>query len=306
MNVRRLTILGAVALFALTACSDPNATDDQETSDEAAAAAETVRVGSANFPESEIIGEIYAQALEAEDFEVERNFQIGAREVYLPALEDGEIDLMPEYTGNLLSYLDPETTATEAEAIETELQDALPEGLEILQSAPAENKDSLNVTSEFAETHELSSIGDLAELDQVRLAANPEFAERSYGLPGMEELYGITDVDFTAISDGGGPATVQALLDGTVDVADIYTTTPAIDEHDLVTLEDPESMIAAQFVVPVVRTDAFDDNATDILNSVSAALTTDDLMEMNALSSGEDVQEPAEIATNWLEDNNLN
>ena len=306
MNVRRLTALGAVALFALTACSDPNATDDQENSDEAAAAAETIRVGSANFPESEIIGEIYAQALEAEDFEVERNFQIGAREVYLPALEDGEIDLMPEYTGNLLSYLDPETTATEAEAIETELQDALPEGLEILQSAPAENKDSLNVTPEFAETHELSSIGDLAELDQVRLAANPEFAERSYGLPGMEELYGITDVDFTAISDGGGPATVQALLDGTVDVADIYTTTPAIDEHDLVTLEDPESMIAAQFVVPVVRTDAFDDNAIDILNSVSAALTTEDLMEMNALNSGEDVQEPAEIATNWLEDNNLN
>lgn len=305
MSIRRLTTLGAAALLALTACSDPDDVEGDE-AEETQEATGSVSVGSADFPESEIIAEIYAQALEAEGMEVERNFQIGAREVYLPAMENAEIDLLPDYTGNLLSYLDPETTATSAEDIEAELPEALPEGLDILYPAPAENKDSLNVTPEFAEDNDLASIGDLAELDQVSLAANPEFAERSYGIPGMEEIYGITDVDFTAISDGGGPATVQALMDGTVDVADIYTTTPAIEENDLVTLEDPEEMIAAQHVVPVIRTDAMDEQAADILNQVSVSLSTEALMEMNALNSGEDVQEPATIAADWLEENGLN
>ncbi|GAA4114232.1 ABC transporter substrate-binding protein [Enteractinococcus coprophilus] len=305
MISRRLITLSAAAVLVLTACSNPN-TAAQDNIDEAAGAAESVSIGSANFPESEIISEIYAQALEAQGFEVDRHFQIGAREVYLPALENGEIDLIPEYTGNLLSYLDPDTTATSAETIEAELQEALPDALDILDPALAENKDSLNVTPEFAAEHDLTSIGDLAELDQVRLAANPEFAERSYGLPGMEELYGVTDVEFTAISDGGGPATVQALLDGTVDVADIYTTTPAIEEHNLVTLEDPEQMIAAQYVLPVIRTEAMNEQVVDTLNEVSAALTTKSLSQMNALHSGDDVQEPAEIAANWLEENDLN
>lgn len=305
MSIRALTTLGAAALLALTACTDPDDVQD-DGAEETEEATGSVSVGSADFPESEIIAEIYAQALEAEGVEVERNFQIGAREVYLPAMENAEIDLMPDYTGNLLSYLDPETTATSAEDIEAELPEALPEGLDILYPAPAENKDSLNVTEEFAEDNDVESIGDLAELDQVSLAANPEFAERSYGIPGMEEIYGITDVDFTAISDGGGPATVQALLDGTVDVADIYTTTPAIEENDLVTLEDPEEMIAAQHVVPIIRTDAMDESAVDILNQVSVALTTETLMEMNALNSGEDVQEPGTIAADWLEENGLN
>lgn len=305
MSIRQLMSLSAAALLVLTACSDPSDTD-QESSDDAEGTVESISIGSANFPESEIIAEIYAQALEAEGLEVQRNFQIGAREVYLPALENAEIELMPDYTGNLLSYLEPDTTATSAEDIEAELQDALPEGLEMLEPAEAENKDSLNVTPEFAEEHDLESIGDLSDLDEVRLAANPEFAERSYGIPGMEEIYGVTNVEFTAISDGGGPATVQALLDGTVDVADIYTTTPAIAEHDLVPLEDPEEMIAAQYVVPIIRTDAMDSVVVEKLNEVSATLTTEDLMEMNALNSGEDVQEPAEIATDWLEENELN
>lgn len=305
MSIRRLTTLGAAALLALTACSDPDDVEGDD-ADETQETSGSVSVGSADFPESEIIAEIYAQALEAEGMEVERNFQIGAREVYLPAMENGEIDLLPDYTGNLLSYLDPETTATSEEDIEAELPEALPEGLDILYPAPAENKDSLNVTPDFAEENDLESIGDLAELDQVSLAANPEFAERSYGIPGMEEIYGVTDVDFTAISDGGGPATVQALLDGTVDVADIYTTTPAIEENDLVTLEDPEEMIAAQHVVPVIRDDALDEQAVDVLNQLSVSLTTEALMEMNAQNSGEDVEEPATIAADWLEENGLN
>lgn len=196
MIARQFLALGAAALLALTACSDQNTAKDGEDPATTEDTSSNLSVGSANFPESEIIAEIYAQALEAEGFDVERNFQIGAWELYLPAMENGEIDLMPDYTGNLLSYVDPETTATSAEDLETALQDALPDELDILKPAPAENKDSLNVTSEFATEHDLESIADLAELGQVSLAANPEFAERSYGIPGIEELYGINDVDF--------------------------------------------------------------------------------------------------------------
>lgn len=306
MNIRSLAIISTAALLTLSACSDPEETTQQESDDAEQSSAQTIGVGSADFPESQIIAETYAQALEAEDFQVERNFQIGAREVYMPALENAEIDLLPEYTGNLLSYLNPETEATSAEDIESALPQALPEGLEVLDTAPAQNKDSLNVTADFAAENDVESIADLADLDSVSVAANPEFAERAYGVPGMEEIYGITGIDFTPISDGGGPATLQALLDGTVDVADIYTTTPSIEENDLVTLEDPEDMIAAQHVVPVVRAEAMGESARAILNEVSAALSTEALTQMNGRNSGDDVEEPATIASDWLEENDLN
>ncbi|OUZ07758.1 glycine/betaine ABC transporter [Aeromicrobium sp. PE09-221] len=298
MRTTHTVIVAAAAALALTACSDPSSSGDGSGGD-------TVRIGSAAFPESEIIAEVYAQALEAEDFSVERRMQIGAREVYLPALENGELDVLPEYTGNLLSYVDTETTATSPEDIETELPDALPDGLEVLDPAPAENKDSLNVTQEFASENDLESIADLADIDGLRLAANPEFAERSYGIPGLERVYGITGVDFTPINDGGGPATLSALLDGTVDVADIYSTTPSIVENDLVTLEDPENMIAAQNVVPVISSDTVSDEAIEVLNRVSAELTTEDLIEMNTRSSGDEKAAPATIAKDWLEDKGL-
>ncbi len=298
MRTTRTAAVVAVAALALTACSDPSSSDGGGDSD-------TVRIGSAAFPESEIIAEVYAQALEAEDFSVERRMQIGAREVYLPALENGELDMLPEYTGNLLSYIDSEATATSPEDIEAELPDALPDGLEVLDPAPAENKDSLNVTPEFASENDLESIADLADIDGLSLAANPEFAERPYGIPGMERVYGITGVDFTPINDGGGPATLSALLDGTVDVADIYSTTPSIVENDLVTLEDPENMIAAQNVVPVISSETVSDEAIEVLNRVSAELTTEDLIEMNTRSSGDEKAAPATIAKDWLEDKGL-
>ncbi|MBM9464738.1 ABC transporter substrate-binding protein [Aeromicrobium sp. YIM 150415] len=299
MRTTRTALVAAAAALALTACSDPSSSGGGSDDDS------TVRIGSAAFPESEIIAEVYAQALEAEDFSVERRMQIGAREVYLPALENGELDMLPEYTGNLLSYIDSETTATSPEDIEAELPDALPDGLEILDPAPAENKDSLNVTEDFASENDVASIADLADVDGLSLAANPEFAERSYGIPGMERVYGITGVDFTPINDGGGPATLSALLDGTVDVADIYSTTPSIVENNLVTLEDPENMIAAQNVVPVISSDTVSDEAIEVLNKVSAELTTEDLIEMNTRNSGDEKAAPATIAKDWLEDKGL-
>ena len=288
----------AAAGLLLTACGgDPTEGE--------AAASDTIAIGSADFPENEIIAEIYAQALEAKGVKVEKKLRIGAREAYIPALESGEIDLIPEYSGNLLTYFDEKATATSAEDVEEALGEALPEKLEALDAAPAEDKDSLNVTKEFSESEGVTSIADLKKVDGLKLGANPEFKTRNYGVPGLEKVYGITDIEFTAISDSGGPATVKALLDGDVDVANIYSTTPSIVDNDLVTLEDPESLIAAQNVVPLINEEKASDEVEETLDAISKELTTEDLLDLNGKNQGEDKTAPAELAKQWLTDKGL-
>jgi osmoprotectant transport system substrate-binding protein len=293
---RLAAVLAAGALgLSLTACgSDP--TEGKKS------ASDTITVGSAAFPENEIIAEIYAQALEAKGIKVKKKLNIGAREAYIPALKNGEIDLIPEYTGNLLTYLDKKATATSADDVKTALGDALPSNLSILDTAPAEDKDSLNVTSAFSKKEGVTSIADLKKVKGLKLAANPEFKERAYGIPGLEKVYGVTGVKFTAISDSGGPATLKALLDGKVDVADIYSTTPSIIANKLVTLEDPKSLIAAQNVVPLINSDKASTEVKDVLNSVSAALTTKELLELNEKNQGPDKTAPATLAKDWVKE----
>ncbi len=302
MSVQKFGAAAAVAAAALVlaACGG-----DPTESDSGSGDAGSITVGSAAFHENEFIAEIYAQALEAEGVDVQRQMQIGAREAYLPALEGGEIDLIPEYTGNLLLYVDPEATATEAGEVEDALDDALPEALEVLEPAAAENKDSYNVTSELAESEGLTTIGDLGKIDGLRVGGNPEFETRSYGVPGLKDVYGVSDVTFVPISDSGGPATVKALLDGDVDVANIYSTTPSIVANDLVTLEDPENLIAAQNVVPLINADKATDEVEDVLDRISEALTTEDLLALNERVDGDEKASPATAAKDWLEEKGL-
>lgn len=295
MSIKKLTVGAAVAALGLSlaACgSDP--TDGDK------AASDTITIGSAAFPENEIIAEIYAQGLEAKGVKVTKKLNIGAREAYIPALKSGEIDLLPEYSGNLLSYLDPKATATSEADIENALDDALPDNLEVLEASKAEDKDSLNVTSEFAATNNLKTIADLKNVKGLTLGANPEFKERPYGIPGLEKVYGITGVKFVPISDGGGPKTLKSLLDGDIDVADIYSTTPSILANKLVTLEDPENLIAAQQVIPLINDDKATDTVEDVLDAISAALTTADLLDLNSKNQGADKTAPAVLAKEWL------
>ena len=134
---------------------------------------ETIVVGSQAYYSNEIIAEIYAQALEAEGFTVERKFQIGQRDAILPELEAGRVDLVPEYTGNLLQFYSPDTTATESEAVYAELADVLPEGLVVLDQSPATDQDSYNVTKEFADANDVTSIADLAGPAEPRARRQP-------------------------------------------------------------------------------------------------------------------------------------
>ncbi|GAA1784907.1 ABC transporter substrate-binding protein [Agromyces lapidis] len=300
----RFVALAAVAVgatVALAGCASGDPLDSG--SGETDGGGETLVVGSQDYYSNEIIAQIYAQALEANGFTVDLQSRIGQREVYMPELESGAIDVFPEYTGNLLQYYVPDTTATTADDVYAELEGALPDGLRVLDQSSATDQDSYNVTKEFSETNGVTSLADLAKVETpLTLGGNSELATRPYGPDGLKSVYGV-DVAFTPIEDSGGPLTIKALQDGAVQLVNIYSANPAISTSDLVTLEDPEGLFLASNVVPVVS-EKVDDAAAEVINTVSAALTADDLVALNALSVDEQ-QSAEQIASDWLAEQSL-
>ena len=267
------------------------------------APAGTLAIGSQAYYSNEIIAELFAQVLEKAGFTVDRQYQIGQREVYMPELEAGSLDLLPEYLGNLLQHYQPDAGSASPEEISSSLEAALPEGLRVLSFAEASDQDSYTTTSDFASTHSLSAIGDLAGVEEdLKIAANSEFETRPYGPEGAKSVYDV-DIAVVPVEDSGGPLTVQALLDGDVQLADIYSADPSIAENDLVVLEDPESMILPQNVVPVVS-EKIDEQAAEAIEGVIAELSADDLVELNR-QSVVDQASSADIATGWLTEKGL-
>jgi osmoprotectant transport system substrate-binding protein len=265
----------------------------------------SIVVGSANFSENVVLADIYGQALAENGFDVTYKLNIGARAAYIPALQSGEVNLIPEYSGSILDFLSKSATANSPSDVKAALDAALPASLKALTPSTAADSDSLNVTPEFAKANKLKSIADLANVSSVTLAANPEFQTRPDGIPGLQSVYGLTNLKFQSISDGGGPKTLAALLDNTVQVADIYSTTPSILANKLVTLTDPKSLFASQEVVPIVSTSKVNAKLTSVLNKVSAKLTTADLLELNTEVQGDSKTDPAVAAKNWLKKANL-
>lgn len=264
---------------------------------------DTIVIGSQDYYSSEIIAEIYAQALENADVDVTRDFRIGQREVYVPELEDGEIDLFPEYTGPLLQYWEPDTEARLTDDVYAALEDAVPDGLRVLDQAPATDQDSYVVTREFSEEYGVTSAADLASVPvPLTLGANSEAESRPNGPQGLAEFYDV-DVDFTPIEDGGGPLTIEALRSGDIQLAIVYTASPVVSQEDLVVLDDPEGLFLASHVVPVASDDV-DDDAAAIIDEISAALTAEDLLELN-VRSVEDQSPAADIAEAWLQEKGL-
>ena len=293
----RNSLLAALASAALVLSGCAAATEDPAPEMEAAPAmTDVIVVGSQAYYSNEIIAEIYAQALESAGYEVERKFQIGQRDAYLPELESGAVDLFPEYTGNLLQYYAPDTMATQADEVYEELQSALPEGLTALAMSPATDQDSYNVTAEFAAENNLVSIADLAGLDGLVLGGAPELEERPYGPAGLLETYGVV-VGF----DATGDITVDALVEGVISLANVYSGDPRIAEFGLVTLADPEGLFLASNVVPIASSD-FAAELAAIIDPISRALTPEALVALN-LQSIKDQLSAAEIAAAWLAEN---
>lgn len=292
--------LVAAAALALTACGSSESLGEPADSGESSGGGDTIVVGSQAYYSNEIIAEIYAQALEAAGYTVDKQFSIGQRDAYMPDVESGEIDVFPEYTGSLLEYIsEDEVDVTSPDDVYAALQDALPESLTALDFAEASDQDSYTVLKSFAEENDLKTIGDLAKVTSpVTIGAAPEFEQRPYSPAAAKEVYGV-DLAFSAT----GPTTLESLLAGEIQVADIYTADPAFETEEIVSLEDPENLIISSNVVPIVSSDIADD-VSDVLNAISAKLTAEELVSLNVLSTV-DQQSPEDIAKKWLEDNDL-
>lgn len=269
----------------------------------------SIVVGSADFPESQILAEIYAQTLQANGFDVGRRMGIGSRETYIPALKDHSIDLVPEYVGNLLRYFAPDSTATMLNAVELELYQKLPGDLSVLTPSPASDTDTVTVTGGTAAAWNLKTIADLAaHSPDVRFGAPSDFVNRPSGLPGLRQKYSlnISPGNFIAINDGGGAVAVRALVQGKVNAANIFTTSPAIPQDHLVVLDDPEHNFVAGNIVPLVNSQKKSDRLKNVLDAVSAKLTTTGLAGLNAAVAGNSGIDPDQAARNWVRDNGFN
>ena len=244
-------------------------------------AAPKVIVGSADFPESQLLGTIYAGALEAQNIPVEKKLNIGSREVYIPALLDSSITLIPEYSGALLSYLDAKNAAHGSEDVARDLAAKLPEKVKMLQISQAQDIDVLAVTQKTADKYKLKTIADLQPVaSQLVLGGPAEWKTRHEGLSGLRDVYGLNFKSFKVL-DVGGPLTLSAMKNNQVQVTDLLSTSPAIKKDRLVVLEDTKHLFAAQNIVPIVASEALNDAVTTTLNKVSAQLTTEDLIDMN-------------------------
>ncbi|WP_165216655.1 ABC transporter substrate-binding protein [Schaalia sp. ZJ1691] len=293
-----LTALGVTSAIALSACASADPLAEEGDASSSSMTNQPIVVGSQDYYSNEIIAEIYAQALENAGFTVDRQMRIGQREVYLPEIEAGRVDLFPEYTGPLLKYWNDAATATLSDDVYDALVNTAPEGLYVLDQAPATDQDSYVVTQKFAKQWNLTSIADLAQVTTpLVMGANSEAENRPNGPKGLKKTYGVT-ASFTPIEDSGGPLTVKALTDDEIQLAIIYSSDPSISANKLVTLEDTKGLFLASHVVPLASM-KISSEAAAVINSVSAKLTSEELLALNSRSISE--QLPAgTIAKDWL------
>ena len=277
------------------------------TTDEGAETAEElgdITVGSTNFDEQELVAEMYALALEDAGYTVERRYQLGSREVVLPALTSGEIDVYPEYVGTALEFLNEgagEATGDTEASTELLRERFAEQGVDVLEPSDAQDKNGLVVRQETADTYGLSTVSDLADVaGDLTLGGPPECPERPLCIPGYEDAYGVTFGDFRSL-DAGGPVTIEALSAGEIDVALLFTTDGVIAANDWVLLDDDQDLQPAENIVPVIRSEANTDAATEALDAVSAVLTTENVTEM-IRQLRVDLADPAEVAETFLTD----
>jgi osmoprotectant transport system substrate-binding protein len=319
-RLTRLTLILAALVLSLAACGGDDedeatatteaATTEETTEEETTGdkGATTIVIGTKNFTEEFILGELYAQALEAKGYTVELKKNIGSTEIIDKALTSGEINFYPEYTGTALTVVHgSETSEESAEATYEAAKEAYEErGQTLLAMTPFSDSDALAMRSADAEAEGIEAIGDLKDFKggAFKLGGQPEFKTRAQGLPGLEQNYGLTDITFVPFA---GISPYEALDQKTVDVAAIFSTDPPLASGKYVVLEDTEAQFGFQNVAPVVDqevVDALGDDFVETVDAVSEALTEEAIIAMNS-AVAIDQQPEAEVAKQFLEENAL-
>lgn len=307
----RRSVLGATLLaliLMLGACGGSGEDDNDDAGGGGEEPKPALTVGSDAFAEAQIVGEMYAQVLENAGYEVSRQLDIESREVRLPAMESGDIDIAPEYLASLLSVLDPEGTAEEpatSDPVEvgTRLEPLLADmGLETLTASDVVDTNAFVVTQETADEFDLTAVSDLTSVaGDMTLGGPPECPERPFCIPGLKDVYDVEFGDFKSLDYG---ASITALAGGEIDVALLFSTDGTIADQGFVVLEDDRGLQAADNITPLVRSEIATDEVVELLNAVSAELTEDEITELNKRANV-DVEDPADLAEEFLTDHGL-
>jgi osmoprotectant transport system substrate-binding protein len=266
----------------------------------------SVTVGSTNFSEQLILAQMYAAVLEKAGVKVETRLNLGNREVVFPALEKGDIDLLPEYNGSVLSFLDPKATQTTSQEVNTALAPLLDaKGPGRPPAEPGRGQGRLGRHQEDGRAVRPSKVSDLkGKASQLVVGGPPELKSRPAGLPGLKKVYGIEDFKQFKALDAGGPLTTSALNKGDIDVGRVFTTQGAIAEYGWVLLQEDKPLEPAQNIVPIGRKDAMTDQVKQALDAISAKITTEELTKLNKLVDV-DKQDPEKVANDWLTSHGL-
>jgi osmoprotectant transport system substrate-binding protein len=266
----------------------------------------SITVGSANFPENVVLGEIYAGALTAKKFSVSKKLNIGARAALFSGLERGDLTVVPEYTGSLLGYVSKgKGTGKDAAEQVSKLKSSLPAKLTLLEPSQAEDKDTVTCNKDTVSKFDLKSIEDLKSSGkQIIMGGPPEFKSRDgFGLKGLKSVYGVEFKEFKPL-DVAGPLTVSALKADKVNCANLFSTQSAIPANGFISLEDPKTLAQTEAVVPLIAKSAATPEVSQVLNDVSAKLTTDNLKDM-VKRVEVDKDDAATVADDFLSQNGL-
>ncbi|WP_425832897.1 ABC transporter substrate-binding protein [Streptomyces fractus] len=303
-NLNRRALLGGLAAAAsvpaLSACSSGITSLDQQggSLSGGGSSKKGVTIGTANFTENQVLGYLYAAVLDAAGVKTSVRPNLGTREILIPALKGGDIDLLPEYQGALLHYLDTKSKATEEGEMQNALAMVLPDGLQILPYGMAEDSDAFVVTRETAKKYGLTSLADLAQHNgKLTIGAAPEVKKRQVGAVGLKDVYGVEFKEFKSL-DSSGPLVKGALKKGDVDVANLFTTDTDIAANHWVVLTDPKNLVPGQHVVPLIADRKADSTVRKALARLGNVLTTEDLTELNRLVD-KDKKDPEDVANDY-------
>ncbi|MEU9450720.1 ABC transporter substrate-binding protein [Streptomyces sp. NPDC048277] len=308
MNRRTLLggLLAAGSVPALAACSG-GITSLNESSGSTAGGGSSkggITIGTANFTENQVLGYLYAAVLQKAGVKVKVRPNLGTREIVIPALRAGDIDLLPEYQGALLNYLAPKDDSAEPGTMQNALTMALPSGLQVLPYGQAADSDCFVVTRATARKYGLTSLADLAKQNgKLVIGAAPEVKKRRVGAIGLQEVYGVEFKEFKSL-DSDGPLVKGALKKGDVDVANLFTTDTDIAANGWVVLADPKNLIPSQHIVPLIADRKADDTVRKALARLGNVLTTEQLTQLNSLVDN-DKKDPEDVAAAYAKQHGL-